>query len=198
MKVLYTTLFTLMLSLGAAHGEVRAVPGEAGDTPRLQILDSGPARCAVRSELCLTAGAPTTAVAPAAPAAAAAAAPASPAAEVPRFVRLMGASGAPVQRGSSEADDLPWTLELHATLRQNALAGNALFLVVDAEDPKALAEHEVTALWQAPIRAGSSVAARLQLTPEDGFRAQHTYRILVIQIINGAQRILAEGDVRLL
>lgn len=195
MKVVYATLFTLMLSLGAARGEVRAVPGETGDTPRLQILDSGPARCASRSELCPTAGAPTTAAVAAGPGTSA---PANSSADTPRFARVLSPSAAPAQRGGNESDELPWTLELHATLRHSALAGNALFLVVDAEDPKALADNEVTALWQAPIRAGSSVAARLLLSPEDGFRAQHTYRILVVQIINGAQRILAEGDVRLL
>lgn len=192
MKHFYTTLFTLVLSLGAARGEVRAAPGESGDSPRLQILDSGPGRCAARSELCLVAGAPTTAAVPAGPASAA---PASPAADPPRFVRVMSPAA---PRGSSESDEPPWTLELHATLRQGALAGNALFLVVDAEDPKALADNEVTALWQAPIRAGGSVAARLLLSPEDGFRGQHTYRIRIVQIISGAQRLLAEGDVRLM
>jgi hypothetical protein len=112
---------------------------------------------------------------------------------MPRFSRVSSAAG---HRGS-QADSTPWTIEINAALRQSALAGNAIFIITDAEDASA-AENEVTALWQAPIRAGMSVAARLMLSPDDGFHAQHTYHISVVQVIRGKQRVLAGGDVRLM
>ena len=42
------------------------------------------------------------------------------------------------------------------------------------------------------------LAARVSLSPDDGFRAGHTYRIRIVQLINGREIVLAESDVSLL
>jgi hypothetical protein len=95
-------------------------------------------------------------------------------------------------------DSVPWTLEVNATLRQHALAGNVLFLIYDEEDQAALSAKQVTALWQAPISAGNLVSARLSLSADDGFHGGHTYLVRVAQIVNGKEIPLASGEVRLL
>jgi hypothetical protein len=61
-------------------------------------------------------------------------------------------------RRADKASGGPWTLELCAAFKRAALAGNALFILYDADDPKAVAEHEVSALYQAPIHAGKALA----------------------------------------
>lgn len=185
MKTLFASLFTVMLTMGTMQNPAQAAPGDADEQPRLEILDGGRTPCAVRGELCPMAGASTTV--------ASGAASATGGDSTPRFSRVSGAAS---HRGTP-ADSTPWTIELNAALRQSALAGNAIFIITDAEDPSA-AENEVTALWQAPVRAGMNVAARLMLSPDDGFHAQHTYHISVVQVIRGKQRILAGGDVRLM
>jgi hypothetical protein len=114
----------------------------------------------------------------------------------PRFVRA-----ATVATNDGDAypvdDAIPWTIEISATLRHRALAGNAVFLVYDAGNPKSLSTHEVTGAWQAKIPAGDRLAARLILSPREGFRAGHTYRIRVVQIVHGKEDVLAEGQVSL-
>jgi hypothetical protein len=154
----------------------------------LEILDAAQASCPGRGELCLLAGAPTTR------AVVAEHGSSSSAWDGPaRFTRTAARPGPK----SYSDEGMPWTVDVTATLRQRALAGNTLFIVYDAEDHKAMAGHEVTALWQAPIRAGTTVAARLVLSPDDGFQAPHTYHIRVVQIIHGRQVVLASGDIRL-
>ena len=111
---------------------------------------------------------------------------------MPRFSRIL-----PPGRKDTYDDSVPWTVTLNANLRQPALNGNALFLVFDAENPRAISAHEVTAMWQARIRAGNQVSARLTLSPDDGFRADHGYRVRVSQIINNKEVVLAEGEIRL-
>jgi len=178
MRTLQRILLVTMLSVGAFISPVVAAPGDGLEQPRLEILDSVPASCPGHGELCLASGAPATRA----------------------LVTEHGGDGMPrfTRTTASLDDETPWTIEVTAALRPRALSGNALFIVYDAEDPKALAEREVTALWQAPIRAGKSVAARLVLSPEDGFHAGHTYRISVAQILNGRQVIMATGELRLL
>ena len=48
------------------------------------------------------------------------------------------------------------------------------------------------------MKAGARLAARVVLSPEDGFRAGHTYRIRVVQLINSKEIVLGESDVSLL
>jgi hypothetical protein len=38
----------------------------------------------------------------------------------------------------------------------------------------------------------------VNLSPEEGFRAGHTYRIRIVQLIGGREIVLGEGDVSLL
>ena len=95
-------------------------------------------------------------------------------------------------------EDAPWTLEVTGTLKRPAWAGNALFLFFDLEDPDAIENRQFTALYQAPLKAGPKVAARVSLPPEDGSRPGHTYRIRIVQLINGKEIVLAESDVSLL
>jgi hypothetical protein len=92
----------------------------------------------------------------------------------------------------------PWTLAIDGTLKRAAYAGNTLFLFFDLEDPEALANRQFTALFQAPMKAGAKVSARVNLSPEEGFRAGHTYRIRIVQLIGGREIVLGEGDVSLL
>jgi len=185
MKTLSKILVGLMFSLGVAMGPAYAAPGDADDQPRVEILDSALTGCPVRGELCFATGASATRTV---------------AAEyggdtTANFTRIT----TPANRTASGApdDSVPWTLEVSAALRQKALTGNALFIVFDTDDPKAMAKNEVTALWQENVRAGTNISARLVFSPDDGFHAGHTYRINVAQIINGRQVILASGDVHL-
>jgi len=185
MKTLSKILVGLMFSLGVAMGPAYAAPGDTGEQPRLEILDSVLTACPVRGELCFATGSAATRTV---------------GAEyggdvVPNFTRIV----TPANRTASGAadDSVPWTIEVSAALRQRALTGNALFIVYDMEDHKAIARNEVTALWQDNVRAGTNISARLVFSPDDGFHAGHTYRINVAQILNGRQVILASGDVHL-
>lgn len=116
-------------------------------------------------------------------------------AHVPTFARR--ADGVTTDGAVARADDAPWSLDVVFHLCRNALAGNAVFLVYDAEDPTSIAAREPIALWQAQVAAGRTVAARLTLGDDDGFRAGHTYRVRLVQLISGRELLLAEGDVSL-
>jgi hypothetical protein len=76
--------------------------------------------------------------------------------------------------------------------------GNTLFLFFDLEDAEALQNRQFTALFQAPLKGGSKVSARVNLSPEEGFRAGHSYRIRIVQLLGNREIVLAEGDVSLL
>lgn len=185
----------------ALAGTAAASPGDLPDRVQqdddspLTVLDPGKAQpCALKVGLCVTPGARTTIAVSSAPVASAGAAvPTKAAPVVPRFSRAAAA-------GAADAPDenQPWTLELSAALKKPAWTGNALFLFFDMDDPDALPNRQFTALYQAPIKAGKQVAARVVLTPDEGFRAGHTYRVRIVQLINGKEIILAEGDVSLL
>lgn len=128
-----------------------------------------------------------------------AASPAKPAKAgppVPRFSRaasLASSDGAP-----TPAESAPWTIELSGTLKRPAWAGNALFLLFDLEDPQSVENRQFTALYQAPLKPSARLGARLSLSPEEGFRAGHTYRLRIVQLINGREIVLGEGDLSLL
>ena len=120
---------------------------------------------------------------------------------VPRFSRaasIAASDGTQTVAATTPPEDAPWTLEVTGTLKRPAWAGNALFLFFDLEDPDAIENRQFTALYQAPLKAGPKVAARVSLSPEDGFRPGHTYRIRIVQLINGKEIVLAESDVSLL
>src|SRR5689334_4100286 len=60
---------------------------------------------------------------------------------------------APTFSRASNDDSTPWTLDIDATLRRTSWAGNALFILYDAEDGAAIENREVTALYQMRIPA---------------------------------------------
>jgi hypothetical protein len=147
-----------------------------GDDEHLSLRSDGRA-CPIRGGMCFRGGASSTVADASQPTAA-----------------LAGGAHIPTLR---RLGDGAWVLDLDANLRRSAWAGNALFLVYDAEDHEALAQHEVTALYQTRIAAGKTVAARLTLDPEDGFRAEHTYLVRIVQLIDGREVALAEGEIHL-
>jgi hypothetical protein len=114
---------------------------------------------------------------------------------VPRFARATSLAGTTLTGPSTGG---AWTLDVLAALKKPALAGNAIFMLFDNDDPEALAARQFTALYQASVKAGPKLGARLQLSPEEGFRAGHTYKLRIMQLVSGREILLAEGDVTLL
>ena len=180
-------------------------PFHADAGPPLTILDPATATpCPQKPGLCINAGARSTITVASAPVAAAAG-PADKQSKaaivVPRFSRaasVAATDGAQTAAATTPSESAPWTLEIGGTLKHAAWSGNALFLFFDLEDPDAIENRQFTALYQAPLKAGSKLAARVVLSPEDGFRPGHTYRIRVVQLINGKEIVLGESDVSLL
>jgi hypothetical protein len=148
--------------------------------------------CNVKAGMCVTAGARTVAVA----SAPLVAAGGKTAPVVPRFSRA--AAVASEGAAATPDENAPWSLELAANLKRAAWNGNALFIFFDLEDPDAIENHTYTALYQTPVKAGPKLAAQLSLLPTEGFRAGHSYRIRIVQLIGGKEVVLAEGDVSLL
>ena len=172
------SLLTLCLLRAAAWADPGdlAPPGRASDPMEaLEILD-GSRGCA--ASLCIVPGAPDTAAAPSEPIAAKRAAPLPP-----RF-RRAGAD--------------TWTLEIAALLRRAALRGNAVFLLYDADDKEAIKEGQYTAMYQTSVHPGRALALRMRFHPDEGFRAGHTYRLRVVQLIGGKEIELALADFTLL
>jgi hypothetical protein len=91
-----------------------------------------------------------------------------------------------------------WTIDAGAQLKKAAVSGNTLFVFFDMADANSVKNNETTALFQAPVKAGKSLAVHLNLGTEDGFRAGHTYRMRVAQLLGGKEVVLAEGDFSLL
>ncbi len=193
MRAICTTLFLGGLSVGMAPGLASAAPGDSADDSGVQMIALPSYVCPAIGGICLTSGAPTT-VATASDAAAAL--DVHPAAGSPPGFARLAPGDTPLNRDAVD-DSVPWTLNLNATLRHNALSGNAVFLVYDTKNPRALQDHEVTGVWQASVPAGDRLAARLTMSPVDGFHAGHTYRIRIAQIVHGKEVLLAEAPVRL-
>lgn len=174
----------------AGPGTLERASDEVGEAP-LQVLATPTTPCATKGGICLTPGAHTVAVASEEVASAAGGKNAAPV--VPRFARAD--SQAAAEGGGNSSG--PWMLEIAGTLKRQAWSGNALFLFFDMEDPNAIENREYTALYQAPLKAGNKLAARIALQPDEGFRAGHTYRLRVVQLINNKEMLLAESDVSL-
>jgi phage terminase large subunit-like protein len=196
------------VAMVALAGVAGANPGDLpdivhSDAPPLTILDPAAAtQCPQKPGICINAGARSTisvASAPMAAAAGTADKQSKAAIVVPRFSRAASvAASEGSQTATTPADDAPWTLEVTGTLKRAAWAGNALFLFFDLEDPESIENRQFTALFQAPVKAGPKLAARVSLSPEDGFRPGHTYRVRIVQLINGKEIVLGESDVSLL
>lgn len=191
MKTILTTLFAAALSMGSLSAA--AAPGDSNGDSGVEIL-SNAGDCAIRGGVCMTPGSPSTVFAASSPAAALGS---HAAAGNPPHLSRMLLTAARSQTGET-SDDVPWTIDMRANLRHAALAGNAVFLVYDAENSKALANREVVGAWQATVPAGDALAARLTLSPNDGFHAGKTYRIRVVQLVHGKEIVLTDGPVRLL
>ena len=194
----------------ALAGVAAAAPGDPFDIARddaapLTILDPATGTpCPQKPGICINAGARSTIAVAAAPMAAAAGSAdksSKAAIPVPRFSRaasVAASDGTQTAAAVTPPEHAPWTLELSGTLKHPAWAGNALFLFFDLEDPESIENRQFTALYQAPLKAGPKLAARVVLSPEDGFRPGHSYRIRVVQLINGKEIVLGESDVSLL
>jgi hypothetical protein len=186
-----------LLGMVAFGGVALAEPGDL-DRPEHELqavtVHSATAELSstTKTGLCFTAGGSTT-VAVAAPSEPTT--PPTKAPVVPRFSRTTQVASSTT--GSAAATG-PWTLELGTNLKKAALSGNALFVFFDLDDPTSVANNEVTALYQAKVKAGSKLSARLVLSPEEGFRARHTYRVRIAQLIGGKEVVLGEGDLSLL
>ena len=121
---------------------------------------------------------------------------------MPRFSRAASVAAAATARRTPRRrrrrTARPGRSSSPARSSEPAWAGNALFLFFDLEDAESLENRQFTALYQAPVKAGAKVAARVSLSPEDGFRPGHTYRVRIVQLIDGKEIVLAESDVSLL
>lgn len=193
MKTTLKRMFALMLAIGSAPGISHAGPGETGqDAPAVAVLEGSDVACPVKGNLCVRAGAPSTQ--PVGTLLSATVGAHGLTWDAPRFVRAFPSE----LSFRSAADAVPWTVQVNARLRRPAWAGNSLFILSDAEDPEqAGASGLVTALYQAPIAAGERLIAKLRLTPDDGFRPGHTYKLRVVQLIDGVELELAAGEFRL-
>jgi hypothetical protein len=193
MKTILTTIWLICFSTEMIEGRAIAKEGVGTDRVGIEIVEPPPVHCPMKYGICLTAGALATVDA----AAATESVSLHPvAASPPRFTRL--AALAPHGSGDHVDDSVPWIVLMNASLRHPALAGNAIFLIYDSDNPKALSEHEVTAAWQVRVPAGDRISARLTLSPLGGFRPGHSYHIRVAQIIRGREVVLADGSIRLL
>jgi|GEM_PF-3211258 len=181
-KTIFSFLTVLTLTATSSWAQADATPARAIDE-KFELLDGGKG-CHHQGLLCMSPGDEATTRAPdqmvSRTGGHAVVAP------VPKFVH-----GPSTSEGRAK-----WTLELNATPRRS-WTGNAIFLVFDAADPTNVAEGNYAAMFQAPIRAGKPLAARMILDSEEGFRADHTYKIRVVQIISGKETVLAEGDILL-
>ncbi|HEX4459613.1 MAG TPA: hypothetical protein VIA18_16645 [Polyangia bacterium] len=197
-KQAITVTAMLLAATGAALADPTEIGtrGDNGDSP-LQLLAAPTQPCAVKGGICLTAGSHTMAVSSAEVAVATGGGKAPPI--VPRFARAEAVASADGSGGSASSSgaNAPWTVELTGTLKRPAWNGNALFLFFDLEDPNSIDNREYTALYQAPLKAGKNLTAQVALSPDEGFRAGHTYRLRVVQLINNKEMLLTEADLAL-
>ena len=171
----------------------QAAPGDAfggGDgTPSesLTIVAAIVRPCASKpGAACWTSGARSTVAVASEPVAASA----TKVPVVARFARAASSEG--------KSGPQPWTLELSATLKHPSWPGNVIVMLIDTDDPEAVQARQFTALYQASVKALRVLNARLVLSPEEGYRPGHTYHALVLQLIEGKEILLAEGEVTLL
>jgi hypothetical protein len=197
-RAMTVTAMLLATTAGVARadsGELGSARGDdgGGGSP-LQVIAAPTQPCATKGGMCLTAGAHTLAVG-SAEVATAATPGGKTAPVVPRFARADAAAAA--DGSGNSGGNAAWALELAGTLKRPSWNGNALFVFFDLDDPNAIENHEYTALYQASLKAGKNLAARLALSPEEGFRAGHTYRLRIVQLINNKEMLLSESDVAL-
>jgi hypothetical protein len=162
---------------GAARGDI----GGASSEELVAVMARGGPECPGKGAICARAGAASTVQVPS-----------EAGKKAPAFKRTgpIAAHGASAAGRPAEG----WSIELGAQLLRPALAGNAVFAFYDLADPHSVEHHEVTAMAQSMVPAGKALAVRAHLSGEDGFRAGHTYRVRVAQILGGHEVLLAAGD----
>lgn len=104
-----------------------------------------------------------------------------------------GSEDAPVFKRGGGGKKGDWVLDVYGIFAKAALAGNAQFIFSDVADSNAAKHREVVGIYQSSVKAGSSVSARIRLSPEEGFRPGRQYRAHIAQIIAGKEIVLAEG-----
>lgn len=191
MKTILSMIWPAMLSLGMTIGAAQAAPGDWEESSHVEVLEPMPPVCALHNGICAAPGARSTVKAAEDPNR-----HYISATTAPRFSRV-GAAAAHGADAANVDDNVPWTIDVNATLRRRALAGNAVFLLYDANNPKSQSSREVSGAWQVNVPAGERLSARLTLSPQDGFHAGHTYRLRIVQLINTKEAVLAEGQFRL-
>lgn len=169
--------FSLLLAAGPVgagkpgDATVEEPDKESGDQ-RIEIFDNNKAEtvCKVKGKVCLRPAPGTDAEGP---------------------------EATPVFKRSGGAKKGDWAVEVYGNFKKPALAGNAQFIFSDVQDSKASKNREVVGIYQATVKAGGSVSARVRLSTEEGFRAGRLYRAHIAQLIGGKEILLAEGDFQL-
>jgi hypothetical protein len=116
----------------------------------------------------------------------------------PITVLARGAQVAAVGAMQKVAPSQSWQVQMVASFaRRSSGTVPLLIAVMDGEDPEALERHEAVVIWDVTMKAGSTLGMRFLLSPEQGLRPSHDYRLRVVQADRKAERILAEGAFRL-
>ncbi len=180
-KTHLATCFAALLCSGLAHAEGDLAPLERSEGSGVRVQARAPRPASVRGFIGFHAVERTRQI-ESQPLASAEPAAASTA---PHFSRNDG----DILRGAG------WTVELDATLRRAAWAGNAVFVFYDVGDRKGNDPSQgYTALYQSAVPKGTQLAAHATLTLEEGFQPGHTYRLRIAQLISGKEVVLAESD----
>ncbi len=187
-------VLALSASAWAGPGELfdRAHPDDPEPVSVSDVAKAQP--CTVKAGLCLHAGLRTVAVESAA-LVSATGGKAAPV--VPRFARAAAVAQGGGAAPAAPDQNAPWMLSLSANLKRPAWNGNAQFIFFDLDDPESIDTRTYTAMYQAVIKAGPKLAVDLALVPAEGFRAGHTYRLRIAQLVGGKEIVLAEGDMAL-
>jgi hypothetical protein len=115
----------------------------------------------------------------------------------PITVLARGAQVAGVGALHGTSPDQPWQVEMVANFARRSTDGPIVVAVMDGEDPEALASHLALVLWDVQMSPAKHLGLRFLLSPDQGFRASHSYRLRVVQQQGKAERILAEGEFHL-
>jgi hypothetical protein len=180
------TFISMMLAAITFSTAPAALAAAREDSENVSVLDTS-AKCASPGVLCFAPGDSRTLAMGSDPLAALVD---NRVATTPQFARA-GTNGGFARR----SEDTPWALRLDAQLKQPALAGTVLVLVYDDDDDgnDAVARHEPSAAYHLRVPATKGLALQLTLSPTEGVAAGHTYRVQLVQIVKGAEVVLADG-----
>jgi hypothetical protein len=114
----------------------------------------------------------------------------------PVTVLARGAQVAAVGALHAAAADQPWQVEMVATFARRS-AGPLVVAVMDDEDPEALANHLAVVVWDVDRISTRNLGLRFLLTPDQGFRPSHSYRVRILESKDKTEKLLAEGELHL-